>query len=87
MLNGYFCYYPESVVCVGDHVSWHAALDGSESRLQHMLMAADPQLGSVCTPNGHVQFVQVVGITSEELRVAQHWNGTGVLDILKRSSV
>ncbi|MPC61273.1 Suppressor of fused [Portunus trituberculatus] len=74
----------ESILCVGDHVSWHCPLDNSESRVQHMLMAEDPQLGSVNTPNGSVQFVQIVGVTTEELRAAQHWNGVGVLDIMKR---
>lgn len=69
---------------MGDHVSWHCPLDNSESRVQHMLMAEDPQLGSVSTPNGNVQFVQIVGVTTEELRAAQHWNGVGVLDIMKR---
>ena len=81
------CYIAESILCVGDHVSWHSPLDGSESRLQHMLMAADPQLGCVGTPNGLVQFVQIVGITAEELRAVQHWNGMGVIDIMRRSIV
>lgn len=49
-----------------------------------MLMGEDPQLGSVTTSNGPVQFVQIVGVTTEELRAAQHWNGVGVLDIMKR---
>uniref|UniRef100_A0A2P2HXG0 Suppressor of fused homolog n=2 Tax=Hirondellea gigas TaxID=1518452 RepID=A0A2P2HXG0_9CRUS len=82
-----YVFQSESVLCVGDHVSWHSPLDGSESRLQHMLMAEDSKLGSVATPNGNMQFVQVVGITSDELRAVQHWNGAGVLDIMKRSLV
>ncbi|XP_050728038.1 suppressor of fused homolog isoform X2 [Eriocheir sinensis] len=79
-----YVFQSESILCVGDHVSWHCPLDNSESRVQHMLMAEDPQLGSVSTPNGNVQFVQIVGVTTEELRAAQHWNGVGVLDIMKR---
>ncbi|XP_071542344.1 suppressor of fused homolog isoform X2 [Panulirus ornatus] len=79
-----YVFQSESVLCVGDHVSWHCPLDNSESRVQHMLMGEDPQLGSVTTPNGSVQFVQIVGVTTEELRAAQHWNGVGVLDIMKR---
>ncbi|KAA0195040.1 hypothetical protein HAZT_HAZT004912 [Hyalella azteca] len=82
-----YVFQSESTLCVGDHVSWNSPLDGGESRLQHMLMAEDPCLGMVRTPNGNVQFVQVVGITSEELRAVQHWNGAGVLAILKRSLV
>ncbi|KAG7159799.1 Suppressor of fused-like [Homarus americanus] len=72
-----YVFQSESLLCVGDHVSWHCPLDNSESRVQHMLMGEDPQLGSVTTPNGSVQFVQIVGVTTEELRAAQHWNGVG----------
>ena len=43
----------------GDHVPWHIPLDGSESRVQHMLMADDPQLNAITTPFGPVGFVQV----------------------------
>jgi len=47
-------------------------------------MTADPQLGTAHTPFGSVNFVQIVGICREELQAAQHWNGPGVLEILKR---
>lgn len=76
-----------NTLCAGDHVSWHCALDSSESRLQHMLMASDSQLSPTSTPFGTVNFVQVVGICREELLVAQRWNGPGVLEILKRLPV
>ncbi|CAL4133728.1 unnamed protein product, partial [Meganyctiphanes norvegica] len=79
-----YVFSSETVLCVGDHVSWHCPLDNSESRIQHMLMASDPQLGTIATPNGSVQFVQIIGVTAEELRAGQHWNGCGVIDIMKR---
>jgi len=62
-------------------------LDGSESRLQHMLMGEDPQLQVTVTPHGSVRFVQIVGACLEELQAVQRWNGPGVLQILKRHSV
>lgn len=71
-------------MCAGDHVSWHYALDNSVSRIQHMLMTDDPQLGVVNTPFGSVHFVQIVGVCKEELQAAQRWNGPGVIDILRR---
>ena len=49
----------ENKVYAGDHVPWHIPLDGSESRIQHMLMAEDPQLNPITTPFGPVCFVQV----------------------------
>lgn len=68
----------------GDHVSWHAPLDNGNGRITQILMGRDPQLpASVSTPNGDVSFVQIVGVTSEELQAAQHWNGLGVVNLLK----
>lgn len=33
---------------------------------------------------GPVKFLQVVAVTEEELQVSQHWNGTSVLELLRR---
>nr|CAG4646428.1 EOG090X09WX [Macrothrix elegans] len=70
----------------GDHISWHCPLDGSdfESRLQHMLLAEDLLLPMVQGPLGSVKFLQVVAVMEEELQIAQHWNGTAVLELLRR---
>ncbi|KAF2887190.1 hypothetical protein ILUMI_18983 [Ignelater luminosus] len=76
-----------NTLCAGDHVSWHCALDNSESRIQHMLMTSDMQLKTTHTPFGTVDFVQIVGICAEELRAAQQWNGDGVLKMLSRLSL
>jgi len=54
-----FYNFSENKVFSGDHVPWHIPLDGSESRVQHMLMADDPQLNAITTPFGPVGFVQV----------------------------
>ncbi|XP_012283229.1 suppressor of fused homolog [Orussus abietinus] len=70
----------------GDHVSWHAPLDNGSGRITQILMGRDPQLpSSVSTPHGEVSFVQIIGVTSEELQAAQHWNGLGVVNLLKTS--
>ena len=45
---------------IGDHVSWHQPLDGSESRIQHMLMVEDAQMHPIHTAFGTVNFVQVI---------------------------
>lgn len=54
-----FSLLTENILCSGDHVSWHAPLDGSESRIQHMLMTEDAQLQPIITPFGVVSFIQV----------------------------
>ncbi|XP_067126583.1 suppressor of fused homolog isoform X2 [Centruroides vittatus] len=78
-----YVFQSENTLCAGDHVSWHCSLDNSESRIQHMLMTEDPQLGTVMTPFGLVTFVQIVGVCSEELQAAQGWNGPGIIEVMK----
>ncbi|XP_023949976.2 suppressor of fused homolog [Bicyclus anynana] len=68
--------------CAGDHVSWHAALDGSSSRVRHLLVADESQLPPADTPHGAVAFLQMVGCTSRELRAAQRSSGFEVLKAL-----
>lgn len=69
-------------LCAGDHISWHSPLDQQESCIQHMLLAPDPQLPSTKTPLGALQFIQVVGVTAEEMSAAQAWNTMGILNLL-----
>nr|XP_002129739.1 suppressor of fused homolog [Ciona intestinalis] len=78
-----YVFQSENALYSGDHVSWHAPLDNCESRLQHMLMTDDAQLPMVTTPIGSVNFIQVVGVCTEELQAAQQWNGPGVIELLK----
>ena len=81
-----YVFQSENLLCAGDHVSWHCPLDNSESRIQHMLMTEDPQLGQTMTPFGSVTFIQIVGVCLEELSAAQQWNGLGVIDLMKSVS-
>ncbi|XP_063988966.1 suppressor of fused homolog [Diachasmimorpha longicaudata] len=70
----------------GDHVSWHAPLGTGGGRITQILMGKDPQLpNSINTPHGEVSFIQIIGVTSEELQAAQHWNGLGLVNLLKTS--
>lgn len=80
-----YVFNSENILCPGDHVSWHTPLDSpqSDSRIQHMLMTEDPQLGTVLTPFGSVTFVQIVGVCLEELQASQQWNGPGLIDMMK----
>lgn len=49
-----------------------------------MLMTTDLQLKTAHTPFGTVDFIQIVGICTEELKAAQQWNGAGILDMITR---
>ena len=50
----------DNLLCPGDHISWHKPLDGSESRVQHMLLIEDPQLTAIDHALGICGFVQVM---------------------------
>lgn len=76
-----------NILCVGDHISWNASLDKQESRIQHMLLAADAQLPLVKSALGYIHFLQIVGVTAEEVTAAQSWNGMGVLKLMKASAM
>lgn len=43
----------------------------------------DSELGSMDTPNGHVDFIQVIGITADELDGMMLWNGEKFLKLFR----
>jgi len=80
-----YVFESENKLVPGDHVNWGKPLDGSNSLCRHLLVSADPQLDILATPLGRVQFLQLVGITDEELSAVQKWNGPGVGKLLQSS--
>ena len=54
-----YVFSSDNALCVGDHISWHNALDQADSSIQHMILAQDAQLKPVNGPLGLVNFVQV----------------------------
>ena len=81
-----YVFESENKLVPGDHVNWGKPLDGSNSLCKHLLVAEDPQLPVLQTPLGRVQFLQLVGVTDEELSAVQRWNGPGVSKLLQSSS-
>ncbi|KAK7113523.1 suppressor of fused homolog [Littorina saxatilis] len=80
-----YVFHTGNILHVGDHIPWHQPLDGGkDSRIQHMLVAEEPQLLDLDTPYGTAQFRQVVGVTDEEVRSAQRWKGAGILELLQK---
>lgn len=74
-------------LCAGDNVPWRKSLDNSTSKIQHLLIASDPQLPRTQTPYGWVDFCQIVGVTDAELEQASRWNGNGVLNLLRKDQM
>lgn len=54
------------------------------TELTGIVFAEDPQLPARSTPHGRMDFVQIVGVTSDELAAAQAWNTAGVLALLAK---
>lgn len=55
-----------------------------ETQIRAMCIAPAPLLQSpVDSPNGQFRFLQIVGITLDELEAMQAWSTTGVLDIMR----
>ncbi|MFD1954839.1 suppressor of fused domain protein [Paenibacillus thailandensis] len=52
---------------------------GSDTKLTALAFVLDPELPAADTPNGRVQFLQMVGITGCELEAMQIWHTLGVL--------
>lgn len=51
----------------------------SDTLLTALSFIEDPDLPAISTPNGSVQFIQMVGITGRELEMIQTWNARGFL--------
>ncbi|GAB1609129.1 suppressor of fused homolog [Argonauta hians] len=77
-----------NILDVGDHIPWHKSLDDdshSKSTIRHMLITEDPELTLLDTNYGTLEFRQVLGVTDDEMKSAQHWQGAGILELLKES--
>ncbi len=55
----------------------------SNTELTVLVFTCDPELPSIDTPNGKVEFIQIVGITADELEAMQIWNTLGILHVCK----
>lgn len=57
------------------------ALD-TDTKICSMAMTSDPELPALDTPNGRLEFIQVVGLTLEEEDAAKQWSPQHLLDTL-----
>ena len=58
---------------------------GSSTAITAGVVVADPVLASLDGPHGRLQFLQVVGLTADELELCRAWNVEGVVDVVSRS--
>ncbi len=57
---------------------------GTTSPITAAVVVEDPQLPTLEGPFGRVEFLQVVGITAEELELCRSWRTDGVVELLAR---
>jgi hypothetical protein len=56
-----------TVFSVGHRLDSRSPIDGDESPFTALAFTLDPVLGTIATPNGRVDFLQVIGVTASEL--------------------
>jgi hypothetical protein len=67
----------------GDHMDLQGPMGGDgRTEIRGALFADDPQLGAIDTAHGTVRFVQVVGVTLDELEAVKDWSCEGFLRVL-----
>jgi suppressor of fused len=73
-----------NVFASGDYMNSNGpiALE-SNSLLRSVVFAQDPELPPIETPNGRVEFLQVVGITEDEELAVKQWKALSVLEVFK----
>lgn len=54
---------------------------GRDTKICAITFALDPELPPIDTPNGHVTFLQIVGLTEDELEAIEAWNASRFLDL------
>jgi hypothetical protein len=57
---------------------------GTDTGVTAAMIVEDPALAKMSGPFGWVQFLQVVGITADELELCRAWSADGVRDLLAR---
>ncbi len=55
----------------------------SDTELTALAFIYDSELPEIETPNGKVEFIQLVGVTADELEAMQIWNTLGVLHVFE----
>lgn len=68
----------------GHHMNANGPLraDHEDSEIRAVAFVADPELGEIATPHGRVEFLQVVGLASEEYEALRQWNADGMMEVL-----
>lgn len=72
---GRYVFKSGNVFAAGHHLDANGPIClGADTKLTALMFIEDPQLPAISTPNGRVDFLQMIGITADELEAAVTWN-------------
>ena len=73
-----------NVFASGDYMNGNGPIAlGTDTLIRSVVFTHDPELPPIETPNGRVEFLQVVGITDDEELAVKQWKTLKVLEIFK----
>jgi len=74
-----------SALHAGAFVEFHHPINiGSGTKLEASVVAHDSELGTIQTPNGSIDFLQVFGLTADEVHLLKRWSGDQFLATIKQ---
>lgn len=77
---GRYVFSTGNVFGVGHHMGLNGPICvGSKSLIHAVLFGEDSELGEFESANGKARFIQIVGVTMDELALAMEWNTTSLL--------
>lgn len=78
---GRYVFTSNNIFASGDYLDANGPIClGADTELTALAFIPDADLGIVNTPNGRVEFLQMVGITEDELEAMKIWNTRGLLE-------
>jgi suppressor of fused len=75
-----------AILHVNDHIDASNIIDENDSANRAIAIMLDPQLGTIDTPFGSLDFRQMVLLSEDELQACKTWNTRGVLEQIGRDN-
>ncbi|MFC7677443.1 suppressor of fused domain protein [Paenibacillus sp. GCM10028914] len=78
---GRYVFSSGNIFSSGDYLDANGPIClGADTELTALAFIPDPELDTLETPNGRVEFLQMIGITEDELEAMKTWNTQGLLE-------
>lgn len=78
---GRYVFNSNNIFASGDYLDANGPIClGADTELTALAFIPDSELDTLHTPNGRVEFLQMVGITEDELEAMKIWNTRGLLE-------